>query len=74
MLPAASAVVSLAIGSVVALGVVAPALPSTLEGPLSALAELLDAHTTAVGLAVVGLFVSALAAAMARTRQSGLEA
>ncbi len=65
LLTAASAAASLAIGSIVGLGLVAPFLPPRVAGPLVALSEALDAHTTAVGLAVVGMFVAALVMSMA---------
>jgi len=64
LLTAVSAVASLAIGGVVALGLVAPALPEAYAGPLASLADALDAHTTLVGLAVVAMFVSALLCAV----------
>jgi high-affinity nickel-transport protein len=65
LLTAASAAASLAIGSIVGLGLVAPFLPPRVAGPLVALSDALDAHTTAVGLAVVGMFVAALVFSMA---------
>ena len=65
LLTAASAAASLAIGSIVGLGLVAPFLPPRVAGPLVALSDALDAHTTAVGLAVVGMFVAALVLSMA---------
>jgi high-affinity nickel-transport protein len=65
LLTAASAAASLAIGSIVGLGLVAPFLPPRVAGPLVALSEALDAHTTVVGLAVVGMFVAALVLSMA---------
>ena len=65
LLTAASAAASLAIGSIVGLGLVAPFLPPRVAGPLVALSDALDAHTTVVGLAVVGMFVAALVFSMA---------
>ena len=65
LLTAASAAASLAIGSIVGLGLVAPFLPPRVAGPLVALSDALDAHTTVVGLAVVGMFVAALVLSMA---------
>ena len=61
-LTAASASASLGIGLVTAGGLLARCFPSTF-GPLAAVAEALDAHTTAVGLLIVALFAAALAAA-----------
>jgi high-affinity nickel-transport protein len=71
-LTAASASASLGIGLVTAGGLLARWAPSTF-GPLAALADALDAHTTAVGLAIVALFAGALglaAAAPAYRRRS----
>ena len=61
-LTAASASASLGIGLVTAGGLLARCFPSTF-GPLAAVADALDAHTTAVGLLIVALFAAALAAA-----------
>ncbi len=61
-LTAASASASLGIGLVTAGGLLARCFPSTF-GPLAAVADALDAHTTAVGLLIVALFAGALAAA-----------
>lgn len=61
-LTAASASASLGIGLVTAGGLLARCWPSTF-GPLAAVADALDAHTTAVGLLIVALFAAALAAA-----------
>ena len=65
LLTTVSATVSLTIGLVVGLGLVAPALPPVFAAPAAAVAEGLDGHTTLVGLCVVGLFVGALALAVA---------
>ena len=61
-LTAASASASLGIGLVTAGGLLARCWPATF-GPLAAVADALDAHTTAVGLLIVALFAGALAAA-----------
>ena len=61
-LTAASASASLGIGLVTAGGLLARCFPHTF-GPLAAVADALDAHTTAVGLLIVALFAAALAAA-----------
>ena len=61
-LTAASASASLGIGLVTAGGLLARCFPSRF-GPLAAVADALDAHTTAVGLLIVALFAGALAAA-----------
>lgn len=65
LLTAASAAVSLAIGTVVGVGLVAPFLPQSVAWPFVALSNALDAHTTLVGLAVVGMFICALALSVA---------
>ena len=64
LLTAASASVSLAVGTIVGLGLAAPALPPALRGPVAAVGEGLDANTTLCGLLVVGLFVVALVVAV----------
>ena len=61
-LTAASASASLGIGLVTAGGLLARCWPATF-GPLAAVADALDAHTTAVGLTIVALFAAALVAA-----------
>lgn len=63
-LTAASASASLGIGLVTAGGLLARCAPSAF-GPLAALADALDAHTTAVGLAIAALFAGALGLAAA---------
>ena len=64
LLTAASASVSLAVGTIVGLGLAAPALPPALRGPVAAVGEGLDKNTTLCGLLVVGLFVVALVVAV----------